>query len=147
MPLPRVTGATEASGSIRANADESAVKVHKVTFTSSTLPLPSLLRPHTLEWRADCDTSLSHAFRLQRWMLPKAWSYTGPACTSQHPHMSSSTLHCSQHVLMGIPKLEVGLFWFLLLLIEETALAKKGRSSKKLIAQHAPCNLQKGKKR
>lgn len=35
--------------SMGANANESAIKVHKVTSTSSTLPLPSLLRLYSLK--------------------------------------------------------------------------------------------------
>lgn len=52
-------------------------------------------------------------------------------CPGLHQPASthSSTLHCSQHVLRGISYLRLVWFGFFLPLIEETVVAKKGRSS------------------
>lgn len=94
----RVTGATEATGSIGAKADESAIKVHKVTSTSSTFPClhhyDFILRSKGQLLTHPCLTH-SHG---------RGGGCTGPACTSQHPHTSSFTLHCSQNVLRGVSR-------------------------------------------
>lgn len=137
----RVTGATEATGSIGANADESAIKVHKVTSTSSTLPC--LHHYDSILWSKGqllTHPCLTHSHG-------RSGGCTGPACTSQHPHMSSFTLHCSQHVLRGVSHTWG---WFVLvffvLFIQETGVAKKGRSSQS--SQHSMLHTlyKKGKK-
>ena len=105
MPLP---AATRLQG-----APEPMQMSLQLRFTRSLSLWAPFLRIHyydleLLERRTDSDTggsSQTHPFLptpITGQVLPKTWSCTSSAGTNGQPSTNSSTLHCSQDVLVGV---------------------------------------------